>query len=630
MQATILHVITGWGSGSAKRTLKRTVLAYRCLGASRQVVVSLTDAVTPGGANLDADIEIHNLGLRKLSHFLGALFRLIFLIRNVKPDVVMTWRYQANFMGTLAAIASGVGANQVVWNLTSANVPNRKWSTRCLMTLLAWLSPLPRAIVSRSRSDRRIHEALGYRGRRWFRLPPGAKKTESYRQLWRFVCGIHPRRVRRRRHRPRRLQRTFLRLRNWRAQLRRLWLFKTTFIAVTGSCGKTTATKLAAAILATEGPCYRRGPGNIFQSSLKALLSVPALSKYCIQEVSAFPLGAITRHSRLLRPHIAIVTTIGSDHYKAFRGLEATAVEKGQLVENLPRHGIAILNADDPFVRAMANRTRAKVITFGLSPDADVRAIEVSSQWPDRLSLTVIHGQESASVRTRLVGEHWTTSVLAAIACGVACGVQLQICAKVLGKIKPAFGRYSIHSKPGGPIYVLDSRKAPFWTIASGINFMAQAQSSRKTIVVGTISDCPGSGSPKYRKVAREALQVADRVIFVGPNASFVSKLVRQEELQRHLFIFQTSYQASRFLNEQVLPDELIYIKASITDHLERVMLSQRRGVVCWRERCGRKIDCHKCRAYRKPHAPPFGFTEATHDRAVWGHGGGSSNSAGG
>ena len=68
---------------------------------------------------------------------------------------------------------------------------------------------------------------------------------------------------------------------------------------------------------------------------------------------------------RLLSPQIGIVTTIGDDHYAAFRTREATALEKGKLVECLPPEGTAILNADDPLVRGMAERTRARVMTYG-------------------------------------------------------------------------------------------------------------------------------------------------------------------------------------------------------------------------------------------------------------------------
>jgi len=428
------------------------------------------------------------------------------------------------------------------------------------------------------------------------------------------MIGKRKRQKRLLRHRwRRRVEQAFPRLKNWPAQLRRLLLRKTTFIAITGSCGKTTTTRLAVAMLATGGPCFRRGRGNVLSSSLRTVLSVPASSKFCVQEVSAFPLGTIKKHIRVLRPHIAIVTTIGSDHYKAFRGLEGAAREKGQLVESLPRQGIAILNADDPHVRAMAMRTRAKVITFGLSPDADIRATEVSSVWPDRLTLTVVHGHESLRVHTRLVGEHWVPSVLAAIACGIACGVELKACAKVLEKCDPVFGRYSIHAKPEGPVYVLDTRKAPLWTIASGLAFVERAKAPRKTIVFGTISDYPGKGGRQYRKVAREALDAADRVVFVGPNAARVSKLC-QGELRERLFAFQTCYQASSFLAEKTVPQELIYIKASITDHLERIMLSQLDEVVCWRERCRKLANCYRCRNYRRPHAPSFGLANQLDD----------------
>jgi hypothetical protein len=105
-------------------------------------------------------------------------------------------------------------------------------------------------------------------------------------------------------------------------------------------------------------------------------------------------------------------------------------------------------------------------------------------------------------------------------------------------------------------------------------------------------------------------LEVADRVVFVGPNAGFVSKL-RQGESRERLFSFQSSYQASALLAEKILPEELIYIKASITDHLERLMLSQLDQVVCWRERCEKIVNCHGCSNYHRPHAPPFGLAKS-------------------
>lgn len=285
----------------------------------------------------------------------------------------------------------------------------------------------------------------------------------------------------------------FAQLKYWRARLRRMLLTETTFIAVTGSCGKTLTTELTAAVLSVRGEsCSQSGP-NILRDSIHTLLTVAASSRFCVKEVSGDPPDEVSGHYRVLRPNIVIVTTICSDHYKTFRGPEMAAKVKGQLVENLPPHAVAILNADDPHVRAMADRTRARVVTFGLSPDADIRATGSSSVWPDRLALTVTRGHETVHVHTKLVGEHWTTSVLAAIACGTTCGLDLRTSAKVVETFRPLFGRYSVHAMPDGPVYVLDSYKAPSWTIANSLSFLAHAQAPRKTAVFGTISDYPGS-----------------------------------------------------------------------------------------------------------------------------------------
>src|SRR5262245_33837156 len=82
-------------------------------------------------------------------------------------------------------------------------------------------------------------------------------------------------------------------------------------------------------------------------------------------------------------------------------------------------------------------RARARVVTFCLAAEADVRATCISSNWPDRLALTVSHGNESQHIQTRLVGAFWTTSVLAAVACGIACGLDLQTCADALASVEP-------------------------------------------------------------------------------------------------------------------------------------------------------------------------------------------------
>ena len=384
---------------------------------------------------------------------------------------------------------------------------------------------------------------------------------------------------------------------------------RVTYIGVTGSCGKTTTAKLIGTVLARAGECQANIDQNGVLSVARGVLAIGRSTKYSVHEICGAKPGKIRRQTRVLRPQIGVITMVGGDHHKTYRTLEATAKEKGTLAEAVPPHGTVILNADDPNVRAMRPRCRGRVVTYGLSPDADIRGMDVSSVWPDRLVLTVTHGDQSIRIATQLVGEIWVTTVLAAVACGLVCGLDLKACAEAVASFEPHFGRYSVHRTPEGPVYVIDL-KGVDWTIPASFAFLEQARAVRKTVVFGTLSDYSAKAGKKYRRVARDALKVADRVIFVGAQASHVERR-REGEMRDRLFEFQTTQQAAEFVRQNSQPGELILLKGTITiDHLERIMLSHTDRVVCWRHGCGRMQSCQVCPDYRKPSPPPFGLVK--------------------
>jgi UDP-N-acetylmuramoyl-tripeptide--D-alanyl-D-alanine ligase len=180
MQATVMHIITDLGCGGAERMLARLVLADRNAESPRHVVVSLMD----GGIYLlelqTAGIECHGLGLNRFHQFPGALLRLVRLMRKLRPDVVMTWLYHADFLGTIAAIASGLGTDRLVWNLRCSAIDfrNHAATTRWIAAFLARISRLPKAVAANSRSGQRAHQELGYRPRHWVFLPNGLDLNE--------------------------------------------------------------------------------------------------------------------------------------------------------------------------------------------------------------------------------------------------------------------------------------------------------------------------------------------------------------------------------------------------------------------------------------------------------------------
>jgi len=356
-----------------------------------------------------------------------------------------------------------------------------------------------------------------------------------------------------------------------RCQMRRRLLCRATVVGVTGSCGKTTASYLLAKILNDHEPTLTAINHNGRAAIVKALGQVKPSHRFYVQELGADVPGSMRLYLPLLRPHIGIVTTIGQDHYSNFRTLEATAKEKGLLAESLPITGVAVLNADDPQVLAMAARTTARTFTYGGAESADVRATDIRAAWPERLSFTVSYQGETVRIETGLFGNLPVTSVLAAVAGALAAGMDLNQCAQSLHGVQSFERRMSIDHTPQGIWLINDTFKAPYWSIQSVVMQLEGARAPRKTCVFGSFSDVPGARSAKYRATAKRALTVADRVIFVGKKATHIRKLL-SAETEGRLLTFDTSEQACGFLAQTAINDELVFLKSNNLDHLERLV----------------------------------------------------------
>jgi glycosyltransferase involved in cell wall biosynthesis len=170
---TVVHIITALGSGGAERVLY--LLASRGTKARdvRQVVISLSNDGVYGAQLRKCGIEVKCLGMRRSRASLGGFLRLVWLLRQLQPDVVMTWLYHADLLGTLAARLAGV--HRIIWNIRCSDMDLSQYPplTRVIVRLLARLSRLPWGIATNSKEGRRVHEALGYKPARWFYLPNG-------------------------------------------------------------------------------------------------------------------------------------------------------------------------------------------------------------------------------------------------------------------------------------------------------------------------------------------------------------------------------------------------------------------------------------------------------------------------
>jgi UDP-N-acetylmuramoyl-tripeptide--D-alanyl-D-alanine ligase len=378
-----------------------------------------------------------------------------------------------------------------------------------------------------------------------------------------------------------------------------------TFIAVTGSAGKTTTKDLIATVLASKHRGTKSpGTHNSAHWVSHTVLGARRGDGFCVHELGATGPGSLDEPIALVRPRIAVVTNVGGDHRSAFRTLDATALEKSKVVHAVPRAGFAVLNADDPRVLAMGGSCRGRVLTYGLNPDAIVCAESVRSSWPDRLSFTVIHGEQRVAVHTRLCGVHWIHACLAAITTGIALGVPIPVAAAALAAVDPLPGRYQ-PVEADGVTFIRDEFKASLWSVAPALEFLRAARAVRKVAVFGTISDYSGRASQVYADVARQALEVADEVIFVGPQA------VRSGGARSHpkgaaLRAFPGIREAHRHLADTLVPGDLVLLKGSQrADHLLRLVLARRGRIGCWRSTCRRVKFCDECLLLQ---VPEFGW----------------------
>lgn len=200
-----------------------------------------------------------------------------------------------------------------------------------------------------------------------------------------------------------------------------------TVIGLTGSAGKTSTKDLIAQVLPELGETI--ATAKSFNGEIGMPLTVTHLSRgvrYIVLEMGARGIGHITHLTRIAPPTVGLVLNVGTAHVGEFGGREQIAKAKGELVEALPADGLAVLNADDPLVAAMASRTRARVLTFGIENEADVRAVDVALDTSGRASFTLTATGAKARVDLSLYGEHHVANALAAaavaIGLGAACG----------------------------------------------------------------------------------------------------------------------------------------------------------------------------------------------------------------
>ncbi len=404
--------------------------------------------------------------------------------------------------------------------------------------------------------------------------------------------------------------RIWFRMTSWRfrrkvlglkALLWRRMLFRTTFIAITGSVGKTTAKECLGGILSKRYRAVKtRYNRNGARGVPRTLLTVKRRHRYAVIEIGTERPGQIEMSAKFVRPRIAIILTVARTHTNNFKTLEDTAAEKARLLDFLPPRGIAILNAEDPRVLAMASKCRCTVKTFGRSPGADIWAEEISSKWPSRLIFRAHTASETAWVRTSLVGEQWVNSVLAALLAAQCCGVSLGDAAALVADVQPFLARMQPVSLPCGATLLRDEATASIDTVDPALNVLRDAKAERRVLVISDTSDSGERTRFRQKELGRVAAEISEFAVFLGDSRHHAMKAALAGGMSADCVRgFDSIKEAVEFLKSELRSGDLVLLKGRSCDHLERIYLAQLGPIGCWKVKCRERTLCDMCQHLR-------------------------------
>ncbi|MEV0700413.1 UDP-N-acetylmuramoyl-tripeptide--D-alanyl-D-alanine ligase [Saccharopolyspora sp. NPDC050389] len=351
-----------------------------------------------------------------------------------------------------------------------------------------------------------------------------------------------------------------------------------TVVGVTGSSGKTSTKDLIAQLLEPMGSTV--APPGSFNNELGhpwTVLRADESTRHLVLELSARGVGHIAHLCEVAPPRIGAVLNVGHAHLGEFGSQEAVAQAKGELVEALPADGVAVLNADDPLVAAMAERTKARVVFVGERPDAHVRAEDIDVDERARPTFTLVTAQGEARVTLPLFGEHHVGNALTAAAVALELGATVEQVAERLGSVRRVSARrMEVSETPGGVTVVNDAYNANPESVRAALKTLAamtRGRPARAWAVLGPMAELGESDAEAHDEIGRLAVRLnIDRLVVVGEQAQVMHQAASLEGSWGEESVLVPDVDAAvALLRAELRPGDVVLTKASNSAGLWRV-----------------------------------------------------------
>lgn len=344
-------------------------------------------------------------------------------------------------------------------------------------------------------------------------------------------------------------------------------------IGITGSVGKTTTKELIAEVLAQR---YRvlKTQGNLNNEIglPLTLLRLTAAHQAAVLEMGFYVPGEIAFLCEIAQPQVGVITSIGTVHAERAGSQEMIAKGKSELVQSLPPapDGVAVLNWDDPWVRWMADKTRAQLFTYGLDAQTDLWADQIEGLGLKGIRFRLHFRNEMIHLRVPIIGRHSVHTILRAVAVGLISGVSWQEILYALQHSQSQLRMVTVNLSNGAMILDDSYNAAPESTLAA-LNLLSE-MNGRKIAVLGDMLELGIYEQQGHEKVGVRAAEVADTLITVGKLGRIIAESAQKAGLpSSKIHITDGVEQATDLLRGILREGDVALVKGSHGLRMDRI-----------------------------------------------------------
>ncbi len=323
--------------------------------------------------------------------------------------------------------------------------------------------------------------------------------------------------------------------------------------------------------------------GVLWHGWKKAAFADPDYPKVLVLEMALQHPGDIVKLCDIVQPQIGVMTAIGESHVEFMGSVENILKEKRVLMERLPKDGVAVLNRDDERVWGMRSSTKAKVVSYGFHPEADVRAAADSVVYacsPDKEC--GMHFKLSAGGATvpvflpHVLGKHGVYAAIAAAAVGLEKGMNLVEVSDALGLYSPPPGRLRYIPGIKHTVVIDDTYNAAPTSVLAALEVLRdipKPESVKRIAVLGDMLELGAGSKEGHRAVGAKAAECADLMVFVGERMREAVKAAKEHgALEDRVFWLASPEEAGRFTQERMKMGDFILVKGSRGMRMEKVV----------------------------------------------------------